>query len=575
MRALGRLLRRAAPLRWWLVGAALLGSATILSSVALMGAAAFIVATAALRPSIAELHVAIAGVRFFGLARGILRYLERLASHNATLRFLLDLRLWFFRALTRRPPAERALRSGDLLDRWLGTMDALESFLARSLHAPAVALITAVALFFIVAAYAPAAAWIALLFFALSAFVLPLLFVPGVARRTRDLDAARAAHSAAWSDAVHGLPELSVLALEPRVQRDMHHHQTVMARLQRRFARLLAWNLAGESLIRDLGLVLMLALVAPQVGSGVDGVDLTVIVLVYLAAFEAVQPMTQVAVQWHSHAQAAERVLEVGDEVPQRAAAEVILATRDEGMDVALEATRFTYPRAAAPVLADLSLRCAPGQWVALVGESGTGKSTLARLLLRLQTPQQGRISLDGQLLETIQDDSLYRQVAWVGQDTRLFGATVAENLRLAAPGCEASQVQAALQAFGLEAILARFPQGLSLPLHDNGAPLSVGQGQRLSLAMAVLRQPRLLILDEATSALDAIAEAEVYAALRRCLPQATVLCITHRINALEHFDQVALVAQGRICEAGDAASLLALPHGRFRQAWLAQRLWS
>jgi len=219
----------------------------------------------------------------------------------------------------------------------------------------------------------------------------------------------------------------------------------------------------------------------------------------------------------------------------------------------------LTYASGTRPALEELSLEIRPGETVALVGASGSGKSSLIHLLPRFYHPQSGRITLDGHDLESLKLASLRRQISLVSQNVVLFNDTVAANIaygRAQSAGEDAIR-RAARAAHALDFIEA-LPQGLATPIGENGAKLSGGQRQRIAIARAILKDAPVLLLDEATSALDTESERAVQAALEELMKGRTTIVIAHRLSTIESADRIVVMSQGRIVEVGTHAQLLA-----------------
>ncbi|GHD65753.1 lipid A export ATP-binding/permease protein MsbA [Luteimonas padinae] len=215
------------------------------------------------------------------------------------------------------------------------------------------------------------------------------------------------------------------------------------------------------------------------------------------------------------------------------------------------------YARGDASALDGVSFRAAPGTVTAIVGRSGSGKTSLVRLVPRFYEPTSGRITLDGVPLADYPLADLRRQIALVGQRVALFDDTVAANI---AYGIDAPResIRAAAEAANAWEFIERLPQGLDTPIGENGSLLSGGQRQRLAIARAILRDAPILILDEATAALDTESERLVQDALQRLMPDRTTLVVAHRLSTIEHADQVLVFDQGRMVEQGTHLELLA-----------------
>jgi subfamily B ATP-binding cassette protein MsbA len=216
------------------------------------------------------------------------------------------------------------------------------------------------------------------------------------------------------------------------------------------------------------------------------------------------------------------------------------------------------YERDASKLALDgISFSARPGTVTAIVGRSGSGKTSLVRLVPRFYEPGEGRISLDGVNLDDYRLAELRRQIALVGQRVMLFDDSIAANIAYAAPADEARLREVARSANALE-FIERLPRGMATPVGDNGALLSGGQRQRLAIARAMLKDAPILILDEATAALDTESERLVQDALNRLMPDRTTLVIAHRLSTIEHADQVLVLDHGRLVEQGTHAQLIA-----------------
>jgi subfamily B ATP-binding cassette protein MsbA len=242
-------------------------------------------------------------------------------------------------------------------------------------------------------------------------------------------------------------------------------------------------------------------------------------------------------------------------------------AEKDEGREriarargeIEFDQVRLAYPGAAAPALDGVSLRCAPGTVTALVGRSGSGKSSLVSLLPRFYEPSGGSVRLDGRALQDYRLEDLRAQIALVSQRVVLFTGSVADNIAFGAlRRVSRAEIEAAAEAANAMEFIRQLPQGLDSPVGEGGALLSGGQRQRIAIARALLKNAPILILDEATSALDSESERLIQEALARLMRDRTTLVIAHRLATIEHADQIAVLEAGRVQEVGGHAELLA-----------------
>ncbi|WP_297078854.1 ABC transporter ATP-binding protein [Thermoleptolyngbya sp. M55_K2018_002] len=225
--------------------------------------------------------------------------------------------------------------------------------------------------------------------------------------------------------------------------------------------------------------------------------------------------------------------------------------------EVRFESVSFGYTENQR-VLQEVSLVAEPGQMVALVGPTGAGKSTIINLILRFYDVTEGAVKIDGIDVRRVTQSSLRRQIGIVLQDNLLFSGTVAENIAFGAPNTSQAEIEAAAQTANVHEFITSLPQGYSTLLGERGAPLSQGQRQLVSIARAVLIDPKILILDEATSSIDTRTEALVQEAIARLLQNRTSFVIAHRLSTVTQADQVLVVQQGQIAERGTHAELIA-----------------
>lgn len=569
-----RLMSLAAPVAGWMAMAVLLGWATIASSIGLMATAAYVIARAALQPSIAVLQVAIVGVRFFGISRGVFRYLERIVSHQVTFRLLARLRVWFYRAVEPLAPARLlSYRSGDLLARVVSDVEVLENFYLRVLAPPMVALLVSTSVAVLLGRFSWRLAG-ALLACLLAAGVgVPLL--AGLAGRGpgRRLVRLRSDLTATLVDLVQGLPDVLAFGQEGvqldrvrKLGREIDAEQRVMDWVT-------GLHSALTGLLMNVGTWWVLALAIPQVTDGnLDGVYLALLSLAAIASFEPVIPLAQAFQNLQESLEAGRRLFDIVDAEPA-VAVPLLPQVVPESHDMRVEGLQFAYPGEDRPTLDGISFVLPAGKTLAVVGPSGAGKSTLMHVLLRFWDYDDGRILAGGCELSALDPDAWRRRIAIVSQRTHLFNGTIRDNLLLARP--EATQeeiVQAARQA-RIHEFVSSLPQGYDTWIGELGQRLSGGERQRLAIARAILKDAPILLLDEPTANLDAITESQVRRTLKDLGAGRTVLVATHRLAGLEDVEEILVLDSGRLTECGTHAELMATD-SHYRRMVESQTRW-
>jgi len=579
-----RLLGFISPFKGLVALSVLMGFATIASSIGLMTASAYIISAAALQPSIAVLEVPIVGVRFFGIARGLFRYLERYTSHQVTFRLLKGLRVWFYNALEPLAPARLLqYRSGDLLARILGDIESLENFYVRVLAPPLVALLVAALVSLYLAGFAPFLALVLLVFLIAAGVGVPLL-VNLLSRRVGPkLVDRQSVLNACLVDGIQGMADILAYNQGNRQIDQIDRASRDLIAAQRRMAHINALQTALENLLANFGMWIVLILAIPLVSEGqMAGVYLAVVVLAALTSFEAVQPLPAAAQYLEGNLQAARRLFEIVDTQPEiMDPAERIPVP--EAFELRVNHLSFRYPQPPAPLysgesqramdqrpkeaLHDLSFSLYPGKHMAIVGPSGAGKSTLINLLLRFWEYDQGEILLGEHDLHCYNQEELRARMSVVSQNTHLFNASVRENLLIAQPNASEAEILGAAQQAQIHDFIQTLPQGYETWIGEQGLRLSAGERQRLAIARALLKDAPLLILDEPTANLDALTEQDVLRAVRTLMAGRATLTITHRLVGLEEMDEILVLEAGKVVERGTHAQLL-------QNGGLYLRLW-
>jgi ABC-type multidrug transport system fused ATPase/permease subunit len=378
-------------------------------------------------------------------------------------------------------------------------------------------------------------------------------------RRTRETIALVIVH---FVETFNGIRAVQTFRREPRNEQIFGGLNADFSGATKRSMRLMALFFPGVTLVGNLAIGVVLLYGGVRVIDHAMEVGVLVTFLLYLRRFfEPLQDVSQFYSTFQSAAAGLEKISGVLDEPPAvpEPAEPVALPARPAGAGAGRELTlvdvRFAYRDAV--VLPDLSLVIPAGQKVALVGATGAGKTTIARLLARFYDPGSGQVLLDGVDLRDLADADLRREIVLITQENFLFSATIAENIALGKPAAERAEIVAAARAVGAEPFIEALPNGYDTQVGKRGGRLSAGQRQLISFARAFIAAPSVLLLDEATSLLDLPSERTVQQALETVLTGRTAVIIAHRLSTVRIADRVLVLDEGQITEDGPPSELL------------------
>ncbi|MBK5939793.1 amino acid ABC transporter ATP-binding/permease protein [Halochromatium roseum] len=575
------------PYRGWMLGGFAVALITLLANVALMAISGWFITAMAVAGAagVAMNYFAPAAlIRASAIGRTAGRYFERLITHEATLRQLAGLRVWFYRHLEPLAPARlMEYHSADLLTRIRADIDALDNLYVRVLVPVLVALTAGVAFFLFTAIFDLGLAQLLLVMLLIAGVALPWAGHRLGKRPGRRIVEIQAELRQAGIDGTQGLSELLIYGAADSHARHLDALSRALVAEQERMSQLTGIAQAATGLTANLTLWGMLWLGIPLVHDGsLAPPQLAMLALFSLATFEAVAPLPMAFQQLESTLTAARRLFAIVDTepaVPEPTGP----AQQPKDSGLVIEGLRFAYPSKSSlkdhsgtgssadagihadsarerPTLDGIDLELPPGRRVAIVGATGSGKTTLFNLLLRFWAPESGSIRLGGIPIEQFPGEDLRSRIALVSQHTHLFDTSIRENLLIAAPDASQGLLEQACATAQIHDFIAELPEGYDTWVGETGVRLSGGQARRIAIARALLRDAPILLLDEPTEGLDAVTERALMDAVQRLMEGRTVLLITHRPVALAQMDEILVLDQGRVVERGTHGELLKAP---------------
>jgi thiol reductant ABC exporter CydC subunit len=541
----GRLLSLTEASRSRIALAVAFGTLTVVFGIGLMATAGYLISRAAERPAILSLTVAIVGVRFFGLARPVVRYFERLSSHDVALRALGRVRVRVYERLERLAPTQLVSnRRGDLLARLISDVDSLQNLHLRGIAPPLVALCASTAAVGAAAAFLPAAALVLAAGLLVGGLIVPPV-AGGLARHaSRQEAAARGELTSELVETLAGSAELVAFGCEKDRLRGLQAADRKLVRIARRAALADGTGDALRLLVTGATVVGVLAVsVSAHAGGNLNRVLIATLALLALASFEAVQPLPEAVRELGATLAAGRRILELSDREPSIVDPEEPLPAPTPPFTVALESVRVRYAPRERPALNGFSLRLEPGIRVVLLGRSGAGKSTVANLLLRFIDPERGYVTIAGEDIRRYRQEDVRRVVAVADQDAHLFSASIRDNVRLGRPDATGAELERALRSARIWDWIESLPEGLDTLVGEEGRELSGGQRQRIVLARALIVDAPVLVLDEPTAHLDPPTAEALIEDIFAAAGERSVLLITHRGEGLDLADELVVLS--------------------------------
>ncbi|MEZ8041935.1 cysteine/glutathione ABC transporter ATP-binding protein/permease CydC [Vibrio sp. 1F263] len=495
------------------------------------------------------------GVRGLAMSRTAGRWGERVVSHNATFKLLTDLRIFFFKKLAPLIPGRISnLRDADLLNRLVADVDAMDHVYLRLVSPVTVGVFGIFFLTLFLMWFDSSLGLILGSILLIMLLVWPILFYKLGKRNGGELTQNKADLRVTTLDWIEGYSELTLFGAEERYRNAILETQHKLMANQFVNANLTGMASAALMLFNGLTLVLMLWLAADGVGGNAPDPFIALMAFATMASFELLMPIAGAFQHLGQTLSSARRLNEVILSEPEVQFAEEKLDI-NKPLDITFSNVTFNYPDSERSVLNAVDLTIPATHKVAIVGQTGSGKSTLIQLLTRYWDPKKGYISIAGIELTQWNESQLRESISVVSQRVDILNGTLRDNLLIAKPDANDEHLANILKDVGLEKLLEN--DGLDSWLGDGGRQLSGGEKRRIGIARAILHDAPILLLDEPTEGLDKQTEQSIMALFEKHFEGKTVIFITHRLIGLESMDSIVLIEQGEIVEHGSHEKLL------------------
>ncbi len=534
-------------------GGLLLAAATAITGIGLMSSSGYLISRAAQRPMIVDLFMITAAVRFFGISRAVVRYFDRVVSHDLTFKILFIMRNRVYRSIDSMSLKWwMGRRPGDLLARLVTDIEALQNAYLRivspALTAFFISILTILALWI----FDPILALAIMFFHALSGIAVPVISVNLAKGRGKADVKTRAAMKIFLVDRIQGLQDLLWLGKKKNTEEELNEMQLDLDGIQHKNAGVSGLLEGVNSLLSNLGMFTVMVLAIPMIMKGeIPGVMLAMLTLGVLSSFEAMQALGNSFLQFEYSMESSGRLFSISEN-PSSDFQKPESLNLSENYNLSFRNVSFSFEEQQI-TLQNISFDIPAGSKTAIVGPTGSGKSALINLLLKFWEPQQGEILLGGNKLRDLDENKLRSLFSLAPQDIFIFNRSLRENLLIANPQAGDEEIKDLLTSVGLQYLTDK----LYIESENQGMKLSGGERQMFSIARSMLKKTPIWLLDEPSANLDVQTEKKVFDMIYEQSRYKTLILITHRLINMDRMDQIIVMYNGKIVEKGKHAELL------------------
>lgn len=546
-----------------------LGVLTVLSNIGLLGTSAVLISRAALHPDVLDLMVLIVGVRFFGISRGVFRYLERIFSHDTTFKILSSTRRWLYKSFNENYSENNiGFKTGDIYTRLTNNVDILKEYYLRGIYPLITAVLTGIITTGFIAYFNNRLAYIYVLIYFLCGFLLPVILFRFSYKLIRKETKLKEQLNIFLIDMLNGILEVKIYRMEDNFKVKLLQINGELSTIQKKKNTINAIGENTHGFLAALIMALALLVTVTEVTSGqLSGIYYAMLPLIIMASFEALMPISNIVYKFNETYAAGKSIFSIID---QELGVKSSEPSKINSSDLTVKNLSIYKSHSKECIIKDLSFYLPYGGKLAIVGASGSGKSTILRALLGFLNFSQGEIKLGDKSYECLEKEEIRKQFSYIDQSPYMFNTSLKENLLIANPQASTEETTCVLESSYIKDFVDTLPQGLDTPTGQYGCSISGGEKQRLAISRALLKNAPIVLLDEPTASLDVELEKKVVEKLQNTLKDKSCIWVTHRFVSMEYMDEIIVLNKGKVVERGKHKELLE-NKGHYYKLWSMQ----
>lgn len=568
----------------------IMGIFTVFSNMGMISTSAVLISKAALHPEVLDLMILIVAVRFFGISRGVFRYLERIFSHDTTFRLLSSLRKWFYKNFNNNySENNKKFKTGDIYTKIVNDVDSLKEFYLRVTYPLITAIITGIITTVFLSYFSKFFSCIYALFYIFSGFILPvILFTFSTRLMVREAQVKKELNLT-LIDILKGILEVSIYSLKEQFAIKFNSLSKEFSIIQKKKNFI---NTVGDSCYSfsiSLLIVFCLIIFAPLVADGkLSGIYYSMIPLTIMASYEALIPMPNIIYKFNESFNAGRNIFSIIESSSKELQIDTIYNKLNNSevsigfnnnnskkivnnYNISVNNLSVFDSYLEKLIIKNLSFDLPYRKKLAIVGVSGSGKSSILRSLMGFMEFQKGDIKIDNISYSNLEIDEIRKLFAYVEQNPYIFNTTIRENLLIANTEAEDCFIKEMLQKAQIISLIKELPEGLETILGQYGSNISGGEKQRLAIARALLKDSKIILLDEPTASLDVKLEKRVIDSIHSAIEDKSCIWVTHRLVSMDKMDEILVIHRGEVVERGKHSELLD-NKGHYYKLWNAQQ---